>query len=111
MVWWLTLAMRALNPNSNRILAGIIAILAVIPSVYASTIWTGPGTAFSHTQENNAVDQLTPDVSITRGASGGLYNPAMGETVAVNGTSPKGTSWAVGTLSALTNNPSSLNFG
>lgn len=102
--------MRALNPNSNRVLAGIIAILAITYQTHASTIWNGPTTAFSHTQENNAADQMTPDVSITRSASGGLYNSAM-ESTAVSGTSPKGTAWAIGTLAKFTNNPSSLTFG
>ena len=86
-------------------------LLAAVSVAQASTVWSGPNTGFYHTQENGLADQLTPGVSLTRGASGGLYN-AVTEAGAVSGISPKDTKWAIGTLanlSTLTNSPS--NFG
>jgi len=77
-----------------------------VPSARASTVWNGSNIGFYHTQENNLQDQLTADVKLTRGASGGLYNSAM-ESGAVPGTSPKGTAWAMGTLA----NFSTLTYG
>lgn len=51
-------------------------------------------------------DELTTNVILTRGSGGGLYNSAL-ESGAVPGVSPKGTLWAVGTLS----NYATLTYG
>jgi hypothetical protein len=84
----------------------VAAWVAAAPLAHAATIWNGPSIGFYHTQENNLQDQLTADVKLTRGSSGGLYNSAV-ESGAVEGTSPQGTAWAVGTLA----NYSTLSYG
>jgi len=88
-------------------------LLAAVSVTQASTIWNGPSIGFYHTQENLLADQLTSGVSLTRGASGGLYN-AVTEAGAVSGISPKDTQWAIGTLAnfnTLTYGPCPLEAG
>jgi hypothetical protein len=85
----------------------VLALLAAATSfTQAQTIWNGPAITFSHTPANGLADHLTPGVAITRGSSGGLYNPVT-ESGAVGGVSPKDTLWAVGALT----NFSKLTYG
>jgi len=105
--------MRAINPISYLVLPGILAWFATIPSALAATVWNGPSIGFYHTQENNLQDQLAADVKLSRSSGGGLYNTAL-ESGAVPNTSPKGTTWAVGTLAnfnTLTYTPCPLEQG
>ncbi|MGO8765386.1 MAG: Ig-like domain-containing protein [Limisphaerales bacterium] len=95
----------------KRVVPVAFACLAVA-AAQASTIWNGPNIGF-YSPGNGATDEITTNVIIARGTDGGgLYNSAPGEeTGATAGVSPKGTSWAVGTLTTFTNNPGSLSFG
>jgi len=105
--------MKILKSSSIVCLPVTVAALlvAAAPLAHASTIWNGPNIGFYHTQENNLQDQMTANVIITRGGSGGLYN-SVTEAGATSGISPKGTAWAVGTLLQFTNGVISSNsFG
>lgn len=62
----------------------------------AATVWTGPNMNFS--QSTNAADQLTPNVALSRGANGPLFNSAAGETGPDYVNSPSNTEWAFGSL-------------
>ena len=79
----------------------------VAASVHAATVWTGPLITYSQpspdpTQATNQ-DRITPNVWLTRAASGGLFN-AVTETSFTN-TSPADTLWAFGTLDAYASLP------
>ncbi len=63
----------------------------------AAVIWNGPTITFTQAAGSGAVDQLTPDVWITRGSSQGLYN-AITETSYTHDFSPADTAWAFGEL-------------
>jgi len=107
--------MKTLKPFSVVFGWGIAPafLLAAVSMAQASTIWNGPNIGFYHTQENALADQITPGVSLTRGASGGMYN-AVTEAGAVSGVSPKDTKWAIGTLAnfnSLTYGPCPLEAG
>src|SRR4051812_31524634 len=85
-----------------RALTGLLFGWALIaaPRAHAATVWTGPLFTFNQpvadpTQATNQ-DRITPEVWLTRGVSGGLFN-AVTETVATN-ISPADTEWAFGTL-------------
>ncbi|MGC3960557.1 MAG: Ig-like domain-containing protein [Verrucomicrobiota bacterium] len=65
------------------------------------TIWNGPVITYTQpapdpTQAANR-DQLTPNVSITRGVSAGIFN-GVTETVYTHLVSPADTEWAIGNL-------------
>src|SRR6516164_8097547 len=82
-------------------------LLAAVSPTQAATIWNGPKIGFYHTSENNLTDVLTSVVWFYRNTNkvtsvGGLYNPVL-EAAPLPGISPKGTKWAIGTLSQLTN--------
>lgn len=75
----------------------LAAFLLVAGSLaQASTVWDGPTNGFYHAV-SGASDEITTNVIITRGGSGGLYNSFL-ESGATGGVSPKGTLWAQGTL-------------
>jgi glucose/arabinose dehydrogenase len=73
----------------------LILGLAQSPSTPAATIWTGAPINFTNTVAAN-IDQLTPSVGLTRGASQGLYN-ATTEAGFTHFFSPQNTEWANGT--------------
>ena len=100
--------MRTYNPIPCILLAGILAGVSAASLAHTATVWDGPLIGFYHTQENNLQDQLTADVALTRGGTGGLYNSVL-ESGPDSGISPLGTQWAVGTLTDYTNG--SLSFG
>ena len=70
-------------------------------------IWTGPDMEFIKESGVDPTDplnqdQITESVSITRGDKGEIYN-AVSETKSEKGISPKGTEWAVGETSNISN--------
>ena len=97
----------AANPQSfgGRLLF-CFAILAGPVTMDAATIWNGPTITYTQpapdpTQAANR-DQLTANVSLTRGVpsgggSGGMFN-GVTETAFTKFVSPAGTEWAVGAL-------------
>jgi hypothetical protein len=76
-------------------------LLAAATLSHASTVWTGPNIGFYHSFLG-AKDQITPIVILTRTNTHGLYNFANEAGAGIG--SPKGTKWAIGTLSQFTNN-------
>lgn len=72
------------------------------------TLWSGPKIEFIKqidADPNEAInqDKITSSVSITRGNSGGeIYNVVL-ENEATKNTSPRGTEWAIGEISNLSN--------
>lgn len=72
------------------------------------TIWSGPKIEFIKqidTDPNDAInqDKITSSVLITRGNSGGqIYNVVL-ENESTKNTSPRGTEWAIGEISNLSN--------
>ena len=87
------------------------SIIFYRPESFSNTggyeIWTGPDMEFI--KESGAdptdplhQDQITASVSITRGDKGEIYN-AVSETKSEKGISPKGTEWAVGETSNISN--------
>ena len=107
--------MKTIKSPSTLLTRGIITVwLAAASLAHAATIWDGPTTDFTHTDENGLADQMTPGVAITRSSSGGgLYN-AMTESGATSGISPADTKWAIGSLAdynTLTFGPCPLEQG
>lgn len=90
--------MKISRPGLVGIAAGVVFALTMraATNARASTVWTGPITNFTHSAGGLA-DQIVPGVRITRGSSGGLYN-SVTETGAVGGSSPKDTTWALGSI-------------
>lgn len=86
------------------------ALLALLASSQAATVWTGPAITFSKapfadpTQPANQ-DRLTPNVWITRGPTQGIYN-ARTESAYTHNVSPADTRWAYGSAA----NYASLTF-
>jgi len=84
-----------MNSNYPRLLSAkllgcaFLALASAAPLDHAApTLWTGTNVAFTNTSPGVA-DVLVPGkVSLTRGSSGPLYNPAAGETAPVSGISP-----------------------
>jgi hypothetical protein len=92
--------------NGGRLaLADVLFLLAAVGFTRASTLWTGPNIGFYHAFDGLA-DEMTTNVIITRGSSGGLYNSFL-ESGATAGTSPAGTLWAQGLLA----NYNTLSYG
>lgn len=76
------------------------ALLALVhlglPAVArAGTVWTGPSLSFTNVVSTD-VDQITPNVWITRGAAQGIYNSKT-ESGFTHSFSPADTAWADGT--------------
>src|SRR5260221_13012018 len=66
----------------------------------APTLWTGPNITYTQPAPG-AADVLIPGkVSLARGSTGPLYNPAAGELGSDLISSPKDTMWAFGELSS-----------
>ncbi len=82
-------------PGSWTLLFNITVLL--VTSAGAATVWTGPAITFTQGSGSGAVDQITPDVGITRGSSQGLYN-SVTESGYTHDSSPAGTEWAFGEL-------------
>jgi hypothetical protein len=104
--------MNTLNPFSAFIRRVIVAgvFMVTVALAQAQTYWTGSSINFTN-PGTGATDVLTPNVTLTRGTSGGgLYNSAM-EGSAVSGISPVGTEWGVGTLAGYMSNTGSVTFG
>ncbi|HSU55070.1 MAG TPA: Ig-like domain-containing protein, partial [Candidatus Dormibacteraeota bacterium] len=82
-----------------------VVILAFLSGVFsplighAATVWTGPPITKANT---DGVDQITPNVGITRGGSAGIYNASQ-EAGFTHFLSPKDTEWADGTTATYTN--------
>jgi hypothetical protein len=90
---------------SSVLIRGVLVVLLTAGMAFgqSAVIWNGPTISFTHTDQNNAVDQITPGVGITRSSGGGgLYN-AVTEGGATPGVSPEDTEWAIGDLSDATN--------
>jgi len=66
---------------------------------FSQTIWDGPEITFTKANNINAQDNITDEVSITRGNSGGSIFNIITESSYIPGTSPEGTLWAIGNLS------------
>ena len=71
-------------------------------------IWSGSTIEFVKESGANPLDtsnqdQITPSVSITRGNEGGEIYNAVSETKSEKGFSPKGTRWAIGDTSNISN--------
>jgi glucose/arabinose dehydrogenase len=87
--------------NSYLLLSFCLAALAGPQGVRAATVWSGPLITYNQpapdpTQAANR-DQLTPNVSITRNVSSGIFN-GVSETSYTHNFSPADTEWAVGDL-------------
>lgn len=82
--------------------------VAELPDPNAVTIWTGPNTTFVKANGADPTDpanqdQLTANVAITRGNTGGeIFNIAI-ENSSTQNISPMGTQWAVGDISNIDN--------
>ena len=74
--------------------------LLIAPFVCFSQItWDGPEITFTKENYINVQDDITNDVSITRGNTGGSIFNIITESSYIPGTSPEGTLWAIGNLS------------
>lgn len=75
-------------------------LLLIVPFLcFSQTTWDGPEITFTKENYINAQDDITNDVSITRGNSGGSIFNIITESSYIPGTSPEGTLWAIGDLS------------
>ena len=75
-------------------------LLLITPLLcFSQTIWDGPEITFTKADNINAQDNITNEVSITRGNSGGSIFNIITESSYIPGTSPEGTLWAIGNLS------------
>jgi hypothetical protein len=85
---------RTMKPHASYILLGLcFAALSGPLSGRAATIWTGPRITRG---DADGVDQITPNVGLTRGGSQGLYNSSQ-ELGFTHFLSPTNTEWADGT--------------
>ena len=78
-----------------------LATVSGAMSGHAATVWNGPLMTYTQpapdpTQAANR-DQLTPNVSLTRAMSSGMFN-GVSETFYTHNVSPTNTLWAVGAL-------------
>ena len=74
-------------------------LLLIVPFLcFSQTTWDGPEITFTKENYINAQDDITNDVSITRGNSGGSIFNIITESSYSPGTSPEGTLWAIGDL-------------
>ncbi|MDB6066393.1 MAG: Glucose/sorbosone dehydrogenase-like protein, partial [Pedosphaera sp.] len=91
-----------MKPHTNYIFMGLcLAALSWPLSARAATVWNGPLITYTQpspdpTQAANR-DQLTPNVSLTRAVSSGMFN-GVTETIYTHDLSPADTEWAVGSL-------------
>jgi hypothetical protein len=79
--------------------ACVLAML-ILRGADAATVWTGPEITWS--KSSGTPDTIVPGkVVLTRGINGPLYNTAAGERSASRSTSPKGVTFAFGTIDKL----------
>lgn len=86
--------------NSDRIVD--------IPTPETREIWTGATITFekvagTSAQEVTNQDRITDEIWITRANDGGEIYNAKSENGSDKGSSPKGTQWAIGTISDIDN--------
>src|SRR5712671_2008756 len=68
---------------------------------HSATVWNGPTITFTQSAPYPSAgdrDQLTPNVSLTRASTSGMFN-GVTETFYTHNVSPADTGWAVGSLS------------
>ena len=85
---------------AGRSMLFLLAVLAVPLTAEAATIWNGPLITFTQAApypNSGDRDQLTPNVSLTRTTTAGLFN-GVTETSFTKGFSPADTEWAIGNL-------------
>jgi hypothetical protein len=97
-------------------------IVASLPTSHAQTFWTGPNTNYVHSLADAAdplnpasTDRLTPNVSITRATTFGIFNAVTQTDYGSSHTdgtgtpdgSPSDTEWALGSI----NDYASLTYG
>jgi len=77
--------------------------MAVVPTIYAQTIWTGPTTNFTQTVHNSTDSDVlvAGKVALSRNSAQWLFNTAAGETSAGD-SSPLDTEWAFGSIENAT---------
>ena len=73
----------------------LLAVLVAPVATEAATIWTGPTMSFVNHLVSD-VDQITPNVWLTRASTRGIYNAAL-ESSFTHNFSPADTEWANGT--------------
>lgn len=74
----------------------LLAVLVAPVAAEAATIWTGPTLSFVNHSASD-VDQITPNVGLTRASTLGIYNAAL-ESSFTHNLSPADTEWANGTI-------------
>jgi hypothetical protein len=70
-----------------------VALAALVDVAAGQTVWSGLTHTFSHPANSSIQDDLTPNVSLTRSGTRGLFNSAS-EPDYLSGTSPEHTMWA-----------------
>src|SRR5437764_242211 len=94
--------LRKMKPHPNYVVVGLyLAAFSGPLSGRAATVWNGPLITYTQpapdpTQATNQ-DQLTPNVSLTRGSFSGMFN-GITESGYTHNFSPADTEWAVGSL-------------
>src|SRR4051812_5794717 len=68
----------------------------------AAILWTGPNITYTQPSPGSADVLIPGKVSLARGSTGPLYNPAAGELGSDLVSSPKDTMWAFGELTNYT---------
>lgn len=90
-----SIRLAALIQRSIKLIALMALAQCSPPALAVPTIWTGPAINFTNVTTAD-VDQISPSVGLTRGASQGLYN-ATTEAGFTHFFSPQNTEWANGT--------------
>lgn len=89
--------MNASWPKTLTATLAALVFLAAIPA-FSAQVWNGPSISFTNNDDPADVDQITPDVGITRGSFQGIYNATL-ESSYHHNSSPLDTEWAFGELS------------
>src|SRR5213596_1934472 len=96
-----------MNPNNSSCLLAKSLRCALIAFAFAGlqahaapTLWTGTNVTYTQPAPGAADLLVSGKVSLARGSTGPLYNPAAGELSSDLVTSPKDTMWAFGELSS-----------
>jgi len=87
--------MRSLRCLTLSIAVAALALSTVLSpaALAAPAVWSGFTYSFAHTVAAPDQDEITPNVTITRQATGGLYNTVSESAYALD-VSPKNTLWA-----------------